>query len=240
MVPLRFLDSGECLLVVEFGSTIDAALNERVLALDAALTRAALAGVIETTPTFRSLAVHYEPLTIDRATLVDRILALEAEAEVTARPSRAWTFPCSFEAPHGEDLAEVAARLGLTAERLVDLACARPLRVHMYGFSPGFAYLGGLPEELTASRRAQPRGVHPADAVMIAGGMAAVAPLPMPTGWWVIGRTAEKVFAPARDPAFLVAVGDTIRFEAVDTATFDALTERVARGEVVARVEDRR
>ena len=237
MVPLRFLDSGEGLLVVEFGSAIDAGLNERVLALDAALTRAAIAGVIETTPTFRSLAVAYEPLVIERERLVARILELAAEAEVATRPSRAWTFPCSFEAPHGEDLAEVAGRLGLAPARLIEHLCAWPLRVHMYGFSPGFAYLGGLPAELAASRRASPRAAHPADAVMIAGGMAAIAPLPMPTGWWVVGRTPEKVFAPGRDPAFLVAVGDTIRFEAIDAATFAALAARAAAGEPVARVE---
>lgn len=237
MVPLRFLDSGETMLVVEFGDTIDAAINERVLALDAALAAARLDGVIETTPTFRSLAVVYEPLVIDRARLVARLLELETQAEVTTRPSRRWIFPCCYDAPHGEDLAEVAARLDLTPERLVALHAGRPLRVHMYGFSPGFAYLGGLAPELAASRRAHPRPPHPADAVMIAGGMSAIAPLPMPTGWWVIGRTPEKVFAPARDPAFLVAVGDTIRFEPIDAAAFDTLAARVAAGEPVARVE---
>jgi KipI family sensor histidine kinase inhibitor len=163
MVPLRFLDSGECLLVVEFGSSIDAAVNERVLALDAALSEAALAGVIETTPTFRSLAVHYEPLTIDRDRLVARIVELEAKAEVTRRPARTWTIPCCYDAPHGEDLAEVAERLGITPARLVALHTGRPLRVHMYGFSPGFAYLGGLPDALAASRRAHPRPPHPAE-----------------------------------------------------------------------------
>ena len=237
MVPLRFLDSGECLLVVEFGSTIDPVLNERVLALDALLSAAAIPGVIETTPTFRSLAVHYEPLVVDRARLEALIVELERRAEVTPRPARAWTFPCCYAPPHGEDLAEVAARLTITPERLVEVHTARPLRVHMYGFSPGFAYLGGLADELTASRRADPRGPHPADAVMIAGGMSAIAPLPMPTGWWVIGRTPERVFAPGRDPAFLVAVGDEIRFEAIDAATFTALSARAAAGEPIARVE---
>ncbi|MDK9697619.1 MAG: allophanate hydrolase subunit 1 [Siculibacillus sp.] len=240
MVPLRFLDSGEAMLVVEFGATIDAALNERVLALDAAMTRAAIPGVIETTPTFRSLAIHYEPLIVDRKRLVARILDLEAEAETMVRSARSWVFPCCYEPPHGEDLAEVAARLALTPERLVLLHTERALRVHMYGFSPGFAYLGGLTEDLAASRRAHPRPPHPADAVMIAGGMSAIAPLPMPTGWWVIGRTPERVFAPRRDPAFLVAVGDEIRFEAIDAATFTELSRRAAAGEPVARVGTRR
>ena len=237
MVPLRFLDSGECMVVVEFGSTVDPVLNERVLALDAMVRRAAIPGVVETTPTFRSLAVQYEPLIVSREALVARLGELESAAEVTARPARRWTFPCCYEAPHGEDLVEVAARLAMSPERLVALHGAGALRVHMYGFSPGFAYLGGLAAELAASRRAHPRPPHPADAVMIAGGLAAIAPLPMPTGWWVLGRTPEKMFVADRDPAFLVAVGDEIRFEAIDAATFTALAAQAATGIPVARVE---
>ncbi|PWB84325.1 MAG: allophanate hydrolase, partial [Methylocystaceae bacterium] len=33
----RYLDAGEAALVVEFGDSVDAAINARVLALDAAL-----------------------------------------------------------------------------------------------------------------------------------------------------------------------------------------------------------
>lgn len=237
MAPLRFLDSGEAMLVVEFGDSVDEAVNERVLALDAVLGAAAVPGVVELVPTFRSLAIHYDPLVIDRAALVAQALALEAAAEVTTRVSRLWTFPCCYDAPHGEDLVEVAAKLAITPARLIALHGSTPLRVHMYGFAPGFAYLGGLPGELEVSRRAQPRAPHPANAIMIGGGMAAVASVPMPTGWWVIGRTPERMFAVERDPAFLVAVGDRIRFEAIDAAAFDGLAARVAAGETVARQE---
>jgi allophanate hydrolase subunit 1 len=59
----------------------------------------------------------------------------------------------------------------------------------------------------------------------------------MPTGWWLVGRTPERMFAPDRDPAFLVAVGDALRFEAVDRVSFAALEARVASGEIVARRE---
>lgn len=237
MVPLRFLDSGECMLVVEFGDDVDPAINERVLALDAAVTAAALAGVIETVPTFRSLAVHYEPLTIGRDALIERLIALEASAEVTVRAATRWHLPVSFEPPHGEDLAEIAARIGLAPSAVIDRVAATPLRVHMYGFAPGFAYLGGLAEPLRVARRPAPRPPHPANAVMIGGGMAAVASFPMPTGWWVLGRSAERLFVPGRDPAFLVAAGDEIVFEPIDAARFAALEARVAAGEVVARAE---
>ncbi len=62
-------------------------------------------------------------------------------------------------------------------------------RVYMYGFAPGFAYLGGLPKALAVPRRASPRPPHPRNAVVIGGGLAAVATVPMPTGWYVIGAT---------------------------------------------------
>lgn len=237
MMPLRFLDSGESMLVVEFGDRIDPAVNELVLALDGALTAAGLPGVVETVPTFRSLAVHYEPLEISRAALIARLAELAAGAKVSARAAKRWRLPVSFAPPDAEDLEEVAARIGVTPTLLVDTIVGTPLRVHMYGFAPGFAYLGGLPEALRVARRPVPRAPHPANAVMIGGGMAAVASFPMPTGWWVLGRSAERLFAPLRHPEFLVAVGDEIRFEAVSAGEFAMLEARVAAGEVVARVE---
>ena len=95
----------------------------------------------------------------------------------------------------------------------------------------------GLPDALHVSRRNSPRAPHPANAIMIGGGMSAIASVPMPTGWWVIGRTPEKMFAPGRNPEFLVAVGDDIRFEPVNSATFAALEERCRNGEILARAE---
>ena len=54
-------------------------------------------------------------------------------------------------------------------------------------------------------------------------------------GWYVIGATPSRLYAPERDPSFFVGAGDLIRFEPVDAATFDALTAREAAGEPVAR-----
>ena len=66
----RFLDAGEAALVVEFGDTVDPAINDRVLALDAALRADPPAGTREFVPTYRSLMIHYDPLQIDRDTLI--------------------------------------------------------------------------------------------------------------------------------------------------------------------------
>ncbi len=66
----RCLDAGEAALSVEFGDSVDPAINARVLALDAVLRDAALEGVLETVPTYRALMIHYEPLILSRAALI--------------------------------------------------------------------------------------------------------------------------------------------------------------------------
>lgn len=231
----RLLDAGEAALVVEFGSTVDPAISDRVLALDDALGADPPEGLRERVPTYRSLMLHYDPLVLDREALAARVRALVAGATARAASPILWTLPCCYDAPHGEDVAQVAERSGLTPEAVVSTHAATTFRVYMYGFAPGFAYLGGLPKPLAVPRRASPRPPHPRNAIMIGGGLAAVATVPMPTGWYVIGATPSRLYAPERDPSFFVGAGDLIRFEPVDAATFDALAAREAAGEPVAR-----
>lgn len=231
----RLLDAGEAALVVEFGSTVDPAINDRVLALEAAIHADPPQGLRESVPTYRSLMLHYDPLILDRETLATRVLALSEGSAERAGPATLWTLPCCYEAPHGEDIGEVAERTGLSSEEIVALHASATYRVYMYGFAPGFAYLGGLPEKLAVPRRASPRPPHPKNAVVIGGGLAAVATVPMPTGWYVIGATPARLYAPERAESFFVSPGDRIRFEPVDAATFAALDAREASGESVAQ-----
>lgn len=233
-LPPRFLDAGEAALVVEFGRVVDPAIHDRVLGLDRALTALALSGIRETVPTFRSLMIHYDPLVLDREALVATIERLGHGAAPPANPAR-WTLPCCYDPEFGEDLGYLSERLGLTPERIVALHSGAPLRVFMYGFVPGFCYLGGVAPALTMSRRETVRPPHPPNTVIIADGMSVITTVSMPTGWWLVGRTPERMFSPGRQPDFLVAVGDTIQFEPIDRATFAALDARAAAGETVAR-----
>ncbi len=233
--PPRFLDAGEAALVVEFGHEVDPAVNGQVLALDAALNASQYPGLRECVPTYRSLMIHYDPLEIDR----DRLIALVRSAASTAteRPAAAttWTLPCCYDADYGEDLDEATLALGLTRDEIISLHTKAAYRVYMYGFAPGYAYLGGLPDALILSRRPAPRPPHPPGAVLIGGGLCGVATFSMPTGWYVLGRTPERLYAHERADQFLISPGDTLRFEAIDAATFESLAQRAAQGEVVAR-----
>ena len=96
-----------------------------------------------------------------------------------------------------------------TPEEVVDLMTARTLTVAMVGFSPGFAYLTGLPEELLhIPRRPRPRPSVPGGSLALANGYAAVYPLASPGGWQLIGRTAEPLFTPDVPPYARLEAGD--------------------------------
>lgn len=237
LAPPRFLDAGEAALVVEFGRIVDPGLNDRVLDLDARLRAAMPAGVGECVPTYRSLTIHYDPLRIDRVALIAVVEEALRGGQVCVRDAALWTLPCCYAPGFGEDLGEAAGLLGLMPDDLERRHSEASYRVYMYGFAPGFAYLGGLPEELGVARRDTPRPPHPPGAIMIGGGLCAVGTFPMPTGWYVLGRTPERLYAPERPEPFLIRAGDGLRFEAVDAETFRALERRSAGGEIVARRE---
>ncbi len=143
---------------------------------------------------------------------VEAVLAASAETNEspTSEPGRTVTIPCAFDGP---DLGEVAARAGCGAGEVVALLTGRPLTVSVMGFSPGFAYLDGLPPELAAiPRRDSPRPEVPAGSVALANGHAAVYPTASPGGWQLVGRTGFALFSPAAPPFAALAPGDQVRF----------------------------
>lgn len=231
----RFLDAGEAALVVEFGEAVDPAVNGRVLALDAALRDAPPEGTCEFVPTYRSLMIHYDPLRINREALITTVERMAATASACWAAGAEWLLPCCYEPGFGEDIDAVAETTGLSVSRVAALHAEASYRVYMFGFAPGFAYLGAPPEAIAVSRRPQPRSAHPPGAVMLGGGLCAIGTFPMPTGWYVVGRTPERLFAPERTNPFLMQVGDSLRFEAIDSSTFRSLDEQAAAGELVAR-----
>jgi inhibitor of KinA len=67
MPEYKVLPAGDTALVVEFGEHIDRQLSTWVLTLARRLNDIGLDGIVETVPTFRSLMVYYDPLTLPTA-----------------------------------------------------------------------------------------------------------------------------------------------------------------------------
>ena len=137
-------------------------------------------------------------------------LARAGRSDAPIGPGRLVTVPCRFD---GLDLEEVAALAGYRPEDVVAQLTAEPLTASVMGFSPGFAYLEGLPSPLdSVPRRPRPRPVVPAGSVAIANGHAAVYPTASPGGWHLVGRTGFPFFSAQAPPYAALAPGDRVRF----------------------------
>lgn len=209
-MSVAFRPVGDHALLVDFGGGIDEATFARVVALDRALADDPPPGLAEAVPAYGSLLLVFDVAATDHAAL---------EAAVTPRLADATGFPAAVthEVPvryDGPDLAEVAARLGAAPDAVATTHMAGDYRVFMYGFAPGYAYLGGVPAALHLPRKPAAVRGHPVGSVMIAGAQCLVATLPMPTGWWVIGHTELRVLRPDAAHPFLFAPGDRVRFVA--------------------------
>ena len=65
----RFLFAGDSALVIQFGETVDARINQHVRKISAIVKGEDIEGVVDLVPTMRSLMIHYDPLCISQAEL---------------------------------------------------------------------------------------------------------------------------------------------------------------------------
>ena len=224
---MRVVPLGDRALLIQLGATIDEGTHRQVRAVCARLAARPVPGTIELVPAFASVAVHYEPARVpnDGAArghrspyerFADRVRAVLAHLEEDALPSpRTVEIPVRYGGEDGPDLDAVAAAHGLNAEDVVRLHSAATYRVYMLGFAPGFAYLGGLPDEIATARRPEPRTAVPAGSVGIGGSQTGIYPIVSPGGWQLIGRTPVRLFDARRTPPTLLSIGDVVRFRAL-------------------------
>jgi KipI family sensor histidine kinase inhibitor len=169
-------------------------------------------------------AVAVEPGVLDAVAGASTVLAVFADGardavrtalgrEVTATEQGQDTIITLPVAYDGADLDEVAAEVGLTTDEVASLHSGADYVVRFCGFSPGFAYLDGLPEHLHVPRRAEPRTTVPAGAVGIAGEFSGVYPRRSPGGWRLLGRTDVPLWDPTKRTPALLAPGTRVRFE---------------------------
>jgi 5-oxoprolinase (ATP-hydrolysing) subunit B len=234
--PPRLLPSGDSAITVEFSRNIDAAANQRVLALDRTLAREPVVGVTETVPTYRSLLVHYDPVLIDFEALSDKLIVLAQRPVPATAKTRRWRIPVVYGGEHGIDLEDVAKTLSTTPDDIVARHIAGNYRVAMIGFTPGWSYLSGLQDSLHMSRRKNPRLLTPAGTISIGGVQTGVQCLAGPSGWHLLGQTAVRTYQLHRDPTFLLEPGDYVTFSAVDAKTFAEQDRAAERGEIVAEM----
>ena len=123
--------------------------------------------------------------------------------------------PVNYGGEVGPDLDELSEATGLSADEIVRLHTSREYRVDMVGFTPGFAFIGGLDERLRVTRRKEPRQRVPAGSVGIADERTGLYAMASPGGWTLIGRTSYPLFDATAEQPFALAPGMRVRFRAV-------------------------
>jgi inhibitor of KinA len=211
---------GEAALLIELGDFVSEETHRRVLDLDSALGAAGIAGICETAPAYTSVLVRYDPDLLTFETLrrlCEPLIPLSGNAD---RVGRQHVVPVCFDSVFAPDLGEVADRLALTPEAVAEHLLAATFRVYMYGFAPGYAYMGGVPPILHQPRKPAAVRGYPVGSVLIAGPQCLITTLPMPTGWWVVGRTPLTLLDRDADAPPLFQPGDTVRFRRIEPDEF--------------------
>lgn len=225
---VRFLVQGDTGLVLEFGDTIDRQTAARVTRADRRLQDEILAGrlhgVVEIVPTYRSLTVIFDPLSLPRRQLTERLLPLlDDQPDASLPPLRQWQLPVCYDPEYGPDLEAVARARGLTPEEVVDLHVGRAYTVYMIGFLPGFPYMGDLDPALQMPRLHDPRLRVPKGSVAITGLQTAIYPWESPGGWQLLGRCPLPLFDAQRSQPALLAQGDRVAFSQVTAAEYQRM-----------------
>jgi KipI family sensor histidine kinase inhibitor len=207
----RFSPAGDSALLVELGDQIDLSINRRLHALADWLRQQP--GLGEAVPGYAALLVHYNPLDLAYAEVLDLVqrgLSLAAKA-IQSSP-RCVEIPVRYGGEDGPDLAFVANHCGLSTDEAIWRHSQAEYVVYFLGFTPGFPYLGGMDTSIAAPRLESPRSRIPAGSVGIAANQTGVYPLESPGGWRIIGRTEVELFNPLNQPPALLAPGDVVRF----------------------------
>jgi KipI family sensor histidine kinase inhibitor len=114
--------------------------------------------------------------------------------------------PVDFDGP---DLQAVARHWDTDPDGVVGRLVQAEFHVAFCGFSPGWAYLAGLP--LAVPRLPTPRSRVPAGSVGLADTYAGIYPTASPGGWQLVGRTDISLFDPDRDPPALLLPGTRVQ-----------------------------
>ena len=214
---------GDTGLLLRFGDRISDDIHDQVLAAERLMDGNKIPGLGERIPSYAALYVSYDVDVISYADAREALLALDWQhASASGMPNKSWDIPICFDPEFAFDLQGVADLGGVTPGEAQAALLRSQFKVYMFGFAPGYAYLGGTDTTIQVPRKAAPRRDIPKGSVMIAGPQCLICPLVMPSGWHVIGRTPFDLLDRDGAQPSPLSVGDRLRFVEVDRIDYEA------------------
>lgn len=208
-------------LLVRFGTEIDLSLHQSVRRLTHSLLSEKPRWFTNIHPAYASVLVTFDPRITELPEIRRRISRhLEQLHSVELPQPRCVEVPVVYGGEFGPDLRDVASHCRLSVEEVIQMHVSDHYLVYFLGFSPGFAYMGGLSPLLATPRLAAPRTRVPAGSVAIGGKQTGIYPVVSPGGWRIIGRTPLGLFDPKRDPPTHLQIGDEVMFRQISEEEF--------------------
>ncbi|MCZ4222618.1 5-oxoprolinase subunit PxpB [Pedobacter rhodius] len=217
-------------VTLSFGNEISESIATKISNFNKLLNNQPFQGFITTVPAYSTLTVYYDLLTVlyselRGASSFEKVsnylnnLKNAAENAFSSAINRI-ILPVYYGGDFGPDIDNVSNFTKLGVQEIIALHSTAVYKVYMIGFVPGFAYLGGMDEQLATPRKSTPRLVVPAGAVGIAGKQTGIYPLETPGGWQIIGQTPSKLFDAGRLQPSLLKAGDEVKFESISLDEF--------------------
>lgn len=227
----RYLTAGDRALVIEFGNEISEEINAKVRSMTIAIEKENIDGIIEITPTYRSLTVHYNPLKISYYCLLDHFKSLENRlGKINIPLPEIIEIPIFYGGETGPDIFSVAEHNSISTNEVIDIHSSKEYLVYMLGFTPGFPYLGGMDEKIATPRLENPRTKIQKGSVGIAGSQTGIYPADSPGGWQIIGKTPVNLYDAYRDIPILLNSGNYIKFIPISQEHYDEIEKAVEEG----------
>ncbi len=144
-----------------------------------------------------------------------------------AEPQTDWRLPVCFDSANDrstmDDWIEVERATGIAGDEIIERLLQAELRLAMFGFLPGFAYLSGLPEELHVPRKSNPTTRTRRNAVALGSKYLGIYSLPSPAGWHVVGELGVNMLRHDILPPIAISPGDRVRLERISASRLTQL-----------------
>lgn len=224
---------GEKAILVQFEQVIDLNIHQKVMALTNYAE--SIEGVNYCIPAYCSITIAYTPENINFTELKSHLEQFDLSSKTDDVKRKSFKIPVCYNGDFAPDLENLASEKGMHPEEIIKLHTQTKYHVYMMGFIPGFPYLGKLPVDLACKRHQNPRAKVPAGAVGLAGLQTGIYPSEAPGGWQIIGRTPVDILQANKTNPFMLNMGDTIEFYAIDELEFKTFREKIKSSELTEK-----
>ncbi len=218
----KIILAGESSLLIYFGDKIDPSLPKNIANFANQLKKQFSESVINLTPSYASLLVSYDLNKTNYQQFKTQVSELleQFSFEQAEQISKVIHIPVYYGFEVALDLEKLLAEKELTVDEFIHIHTSQTYQVYAIGFSPVFAFLGQVNEQIQAPRLATPRIKIPAGSVGIADRQTAVYPIDSSGGWNIVGRTVLDLSLD--DPKNLdrFKIGDEVKFYSITRDEF--------------------